>query len=156
MKKVFAFVLAISMFFCFAGCGSTNEHQENNDSNLIGSSVQEKQPTQTEDNDSDLNQNQSQNDNQTHSEYIETYFVYAEQGAVVTWFDSKTGEFSYKAKCETCGKTESGTHNGLRGGHNTTYSASYSCQNAQCSEWGKSQPVKIGCEVTGEWVEVFD
>lgn len=154
MKKIFAFVLAIPMIFCFVGCGSTNEQPGNNDSSLIESSVQENQTTQTKDDDSDLNQ--TQNDNQIHSEYVETYFVYAEQGAVVTWFDSKTGEFSYKAKCETCGKTESGTHNGLRGGDNTTYSSSYSCQNAQCSEWGKTQPVKIGCEVTGEWIDVSD
>ena len=92
----------------------------------------------------------------THTEYVETYFIYAEQGAVVTWFDSKTGEFSYKGKCETCGETESGTHNGLRVGINTTYNGSYCCQNAKCSNWGKSQPVKIGCKVTGEWIEVYD
>ena len=38
------------------------------------------------------------------SKYVQTYFIYAERGAVVTWFDPKTGEFKYKRKCEICGK----------------------------------------------------
>ena len=42
-------------------------------------------------------------ENKTHSEYVKTYSVYAEQGAVVTWSDPKTGQFRYKDKCETCG-----------------------------------------------------
>ena len=134
----------------FAACGKKNS----NDSNT--NSSQQATVSINQDNTKEETESSEQDSRDSQTEYVETYFVYAEQGAVVTWFDSKTGEFSYKAKCETCGKTESGTHSGLRGGHNTTYSSSYSCQNAQCSEWGKLQPVKIGCEVTGEWIEVSD
>ena len=47
----------------------------------------------------------------THSEYVTTYSVYAEQGAVVTWYDSQTGQFRYKDKCETCGQVASSEHN---------------------------------------------
>ena len=47
----------------------------------------------------------------THSEYVKTYSVYAEQGAVVTWYDSQTGQFRYKDKCETCGQVASSEHN---------------------------------------------
>ncbi len=46
----------------------------------------------------------------THSEYVTTYSVYAEQGAVVTWYDSQTGQFRYKDKCETCGQVASSEH----------------------------------------------
>lgn len=53
----------------------------------------------------------SEAEKKTHSEYVTTYSVYAEQGAVVTWYDSQTGQFRYKDKCETCGQVASSEHN---------------------------------------------
>lgn len=88
-------------------------------------------------------------------EYVETYYIYAEKGAVITKMDSKTGEFSWKGKCESCG-TVSNTENG--GSRLTTNGSSkntsFVCQNQKCDLWGKGQPVVIGCDVTGEWIEV--
>ncbi len=148
MKRFLVISLAFCVMLALSACKTEND-KNSSTASVTNSEEDNSQVIETK----NSSENKTQQSN-THSEYVETYFVYAEQGAVVTWFDSKTGEFSYKAQCETCGKTESGTHNGLRGGHGTTYSASYSCQNTQCSEWGKLQPVKIGCEVTGEWIEM--
>ena len=151
-KQIISLALMLALLVTvITGCGtkegsSTNNNEES--TSIVSAEMKENEESKST--------GKSKSEKKTHSEYVKTYFVYAEQGAVVTWFDSKTGEYSYKGKCEKCGKTESGTHNGLRGGYNTTYSASYTCQNAQCSEWGKSQIVKIGCKVTGEWIEVDD
>lgn len=37
-----------------------------------------------------------------------------------------------------------------------SYNSSYVCENSDCIMWGKSQPVKISCNVSGEWVDVYD
>ena len=93
----------------------------------------------------------------THSEYVKTYSVYAEQGAVVTWSDPKTGQFRYKDKCETCGQVASGEHSGgLFVGEGSSYNAGFTCTNSNCSMWGKSQRAIISCSASGEWIEVDD
>lgn len=93
----------------------------------------------------------------THSEYVTTYFVYAEQGAVVTWYDSQTGQFRYKDKCETCGQVASSEHSGgLFVGEGSSYSAGFTCTNSDCSMWGKPQRAIISCSTSGEWIEVDD
>ena len=93
----------------------------------------------------------------THSEYVKTYSVYAEQGAVVTWSDPKTGQFRYKDKCETCGQVASGEHSGgLFVGEGSSYNAGFTCTNSNCSMWGKSQRAIISCSTSGEWIEVDD
>jgi hypothetical protein len=93
----------------------------------------------------------------THSEYIKTYSVYAEQGAVVTWCDPKTGQFRYKDKCETCGQVASGEHGGgLFVGEGSSYNAGFTCSNSKCSMWGISQRAIISCSTSGEWIEVDD
>ncbi len=155
MKKVITLFLCVVFSLSFTACGNNNSNDTNTNTSQLTTDSNQHTQNEYESSKQDHTDTKTESKN-AHTEYIETYFVYAEQGAVVTWFDSKTGKFSYKAKCETCGKTESGTHNGLKGGHRTTYTSSYSCQNAQCSKWGKSQPVKIGCKVTGEWIEVDD
>lgn len=93
----------------------------------------------------------------THQEYVETVYVYAEQGAVVTWYDSQTGEYKYKCKCEECGHVSSSEHTNHRlTVQGASYNSSYVCENSDCIMWGKSQPVKISCNVSGEWVDVSD
>lgn len=100
---------------------------------------------------------EAQTENNTHSEYVKTYSVYAEQGAVVTWFDPKTGQFRYKDKCETCGQVAGGEHSGgLFVGEGSSYNAGFTCTNSKCSMWGKSQRAIISCSTSGEWVEVED
>ena len=154
-KQIISIALMLVLLVtAFSGCGTKEGTSTNNKEE--STSVISSEASEIKENEESISTTKPATENKTHSEYVKTYSVYAEQGAVVTWFDSKTGEYSYKGKCEKCGKTESGTHNGLRGGYNTTYSASYTCQNTQCSEWGKSQIVKIGCKVTGEWIEVDD
>ena len=93
----------------------------------------------------------------TRSEYVKTYSVYAEQGAVVTWSDPKTGQFRYKDKCETCGQVALGEHSGgLFVGEGSTYNAGFTCTNSDCSMWGKSQRAIISCSTSGEWIVVDD
>ena len=93
----------------------------------------------------------------SHAEYVETYFVFAEQGAVVTWFDPQTGEYKYKCKCEECGQVSSSEHTNHRlTVQGASYTSSFTCENSDCIMWGKSQPVKISCNVSGEWVDVYD
>lgn len=91
-----------------------------------------------------------------HQEYVETYYIYAEQGAVVTWFDSQTGEFNYKEKCESCGWTSGGEHTGGSLGPRASYTSSFTCQNHDCIMWGSPQPLRISCNVSSEWVDVVD
>ncbi|MBQ6039368.1 MAG: hypothetical protein IJL32_01110 [Oscillospiraceae bacterium] len=88
-------------------------------------------------------------------EYVETYYIYAEKGAVITKMDSKTGEFSWKGKCESCGTVSNTEHVGERLTLSVSKkTTSFVCSNSKCDLWGKGQPVVIGCDVTGEWVEV--
>ena len=84
--------------------------------------------------------------------YITTYHMYAKRGAVVTDYDSTTGSFTYIGKCEMCGETD-GMVNNMGPTYGGSISASFVCKNPNCSMKGKSQPVEIGCETSGEWVE---
>ena len=93
---------------------------------------------------------------ESHEEYVETYYIYAETGAVVTWYDSQTGEYKYKEKCEECGWTSGGEHTGGSLGPRASFTSSFTCQNHDCIMWGSPQPLKISCNVSGEWVEVYD
>lgn len=88
------------------------------------------------------------------SEYVKTIYIYAEQGAVVTWYDSETGAFKFKPKCEECGQVSNSERHIGQGLTNSmsSYTSSFSCTNSKCSMWGKSQKIVIGCEASGEWV----
>lgn len=61
-----------------------------------------------------------------------TYIRTAIQGCVITNVDPKTGEFSYKGKCETCGNIESTGHTRYdSGGGKSTFHSGYYCPNCK-------------------------
>lgn len=152
-KQIISITLMLAMLaIAITGCGtkevsSTSNNEES--TSVVSSEMKENEESKST--------GTSTAEKKTHSEYVKTYSVYAEQGAVVTWFDSKTGQFRYKDKCETCGKVASGEHSGgLFVGEGTSYNAGFTCTNSKCSMWGKSQRAIIGCSVSGEWIEVED
>lgn len=152
MKKLFALIIAFVLCISLCACGKSEKTIPN--------------PTETGSSDTtdavfyETEQSVSQpqsTEQKTHQEFVETYFIYAEEGAVVTWFDIQTGEFRYKWKCEFCGTTQ----NGETSGHSLTVNgqslnSGFGCTNSGCSMWGKSQSSIIKCNVNGEWVEVYD
>ena len=153
-KQIISLALMLALLVtAISGCGtkegsSTNNNEE--ESTFVVSSEMKA-------NEESKSTGESSAEKKTHSEYVKTYSVYAEQGAVVTWFDSKTGQFRYKDKCETCGKVASGEHSGgLFVGEGSSYNAGFTCTNSKCSMWGKSQRAIIGCSASGEWIEVED
>ena len=145
-------LMLILLVTAFSGCGtkegaSTNNNEES--TSVVSSKMKE--------NEEGKSAGKPSTEKKTHSEYIKTYSVYAEQGAVVTWSDPKTGQFRYKDKCETCGQVASGEHSGglfVREG--SSYNAGFTCTNSNCSMWGKSQRAIISCSTSGEWIEVDD
>ena len=147
MKKLLIAILLVAFVLSLSACGNDDVKKDDALPNASSS-----QTTEVDDKESSDTTNKS--DQQTHTEYVKTYFVYAEQGAVVTWFDSKTGEFKYKWKCETCGETQNGETSGHRVGEGSKLNAGFVCTNSKCSMWGKSQRAIVGCDVSGEWVEV--
>lgn len=153
-KQIISIALMLVLLVtAISGCGtkegsSTNNNEE--ESTFVVSS-------EMKENEESKSTGTSTAEKETHSEYVKTYSVYAEQGAVVTWSDPKTGQFRYKDKCETCGKVASGEHSGglfVRGG--SSYNAGFTCTNSKCSMWGKSQRAIISCSTSGEWIEVDD
>ena len=149
MKKLLIAILLAAFVLSLSACGNDDVKKDDALPNTSSS-----QTTEVDDKESSNTTNKS--DQQTHTEYVKTYFVYAEQGAVVTWFDSKTGEFKYKWKCETCGETQNGETSGHRAAEGSKLNAGFVCTNPKCSMWGKSQRAIVGCDVSGEWVEVND
>lgn len=152
MKKLFALIVAFALCLSLCACGKSKEATSN--------------PTETGSSDTrdivfyetEQSTSQSQSTEQKmHQEYVETYFIYAEEGAVVTWFDTNTGEFRYKWKCEFCGTTQNGETSGNSLKVNgQSLDSGFVCTNSGCSMWGKSQSSIIKCNVNGEWVEVYD
>ena len=147
MKKIFALIIALTLFVFLCACEKSNEPS----SGLTGIGSSD-----TTDAVFDRTEPTQQSEQKKHQEFVETYLIYAEKGAVVTWFDINTGEFSYKGKCELCGTMQNGETSGQRLGNGGSLNAGYVCTNSNCSMWGKSQPAVIKCSVTGEWVEVYD
>lgn len=151
MKKIIVMIMCVVMIcMSFVACTGNERKEDSSSSNAVSnfentSSV-------------DINNNiETTAGNSKHEEYVTTYYVYAEEGAVVTWYDPQTGDFSYKDKCEFCGEISSGEHSGgLRVAGNSEYSANFTCGNSNCAMWGESQRAIIGCNENGEWVEVAD
>ena len=145
-------LMLILLVTAFSGCGkkegaSTNNKEES--TSVVSSEMKENEESEAT--------SKATTEKKTHSEYVKTYSVYAEQGAVVTWSDPKTGQFRYKDKCETCGQVASGEHSGgLFVGEGSSYNAGFTCTNSKCSMWGKSQRAIISCSTSGEWIEVED
>ena len=153
MKKIIALVIALTLLFSLGSCAKTGEKE----------SPASNQNSQTELPLTDAQQTQSPKVStettarQPHQEYVETYFIYAESGAVVTWFDGQTGEFTYKWKCESCGTTQGGETSGHRlTANGSSLDSGFTCTNPNCEMWGKSQRAVIKCNVTGEWADVYD
>ena len=153
-KQIISLALMLALLVtAISGCGtkegsSTNNNEE--ESTFVVSS-------EMKENEESKSTGTSTAEKKTHSEYVKTYSVYAEQGAVVTWSDPKTGQFRYKDKCETCGQVASGEHSGgLFVGEGSSYNAGFTCTNSKCSMWGKSQRAIISCSTSGEWIEVED
>ena len=153
MKRVITFVIALTLLFAFCSCAGTGEKEaptsrENGNTESAVTEMQQTQPTESP---------AETTARQSHQEYVESYFIYAESGAVVTWFDSQTGEFTYKWKCESCGTTQGGETSGHRlTASGSSLDSGFSCTNPNCAMWGKPQRSIIKCSVTGEWVEVYD
>lgn len=106
-KQIISLALVLALLLTvITGCGtkdgsSTNNNEES--TSVVYAEMKE--------NEESISTTKPATENKTHSEYVKTYSVYAEQGAVVTWSDPKTGQFRYKDKCETCGQVASGEHN---------------------------------------------
>ena len=153
MKRIITFVITFTLLFAFCSCDGTGEQKvptsrENGNTELPATGMQQTQPSEPP---------TETTARQPHQEYVETYFIYAESGAVVTWFNSQTGEFKYKWKCESCGTTQNGETSGYRLTSNGASSNDgFTCTNSNCEMWGKSQRSIIKCSVTGEWVDVYD
>ncbi|MBQ3969430.1 MAG: hypothetical protein II685_02955, partial [Clostridia bacterium] len=151
MRKIITLVIALTLLFSFCSCAGTGEKetpasQENGtiESPVTESPVTEIQQAQPSETMPETTARQS------HQEYFETYFIYAESGAVVTWFDSQTGEYNYKWKCESYGTTQGGETVGNRLISNGASSNDgFTCTNPNCAMWGKSQRAIIKCNVTG-------
>lgn len=153
-RQIISIALMLALLvIVISGCGkkegsSTNDNEEESPS-VVSSEMKANEESKST--------GESAAEKKTHSEYVKTYSVYAEQGAVVTWSDPKTGQFSYKDKCETCGQVASGEHSGgLFVGEGSSYNAGFTCTNSNCSMWGKSQRAIISCSTSGEWIEVDD
>ena len=87
MKRVIMCVIALTLLFAFCSCAATGEKEaptsrENGNTESAVTEMQQTQPSETP---------SETTEKQPHLEYVETYFIYAESGAVVTWFDSQTG-----------------------------------------------------------------
>lgn len=148
MKKLFALIIAFALCISLCACGKAKETTHNPAATDNSGSTEI--ILDTTESTVALSQTTEQ---KSHQEFVETYSIYAESGAVVTWFDSQTGEFRYKWKCEICGTTQ----NGETSGHSLTVNGQslnngFVCTNSDCSMWGKSQSSIIKCNVDGEWV----
>ncbi len=153
MKRIITLVIALTLLFAFCSCAGTDEKEtptsrENGNTMSPVTGTQQTQPSEPP---------TETTASQPHQEYVETYFIYAESGAVVTWFDSQTGEFTYKWKCESCGTTQGGETSGHRlTASGSSLDSSFTCTNPNCEMWGKSQRAIIKCNVDGKWVDVYD
>lgn len=159
IKRTILMLFVIVLSFSMVACDSSQETQSDNHNNnqTTNESISSNQGENDVTNDNSKTENNTSSEPKTHTEYVKTYFVYAEEGAVVTWYDPQTGQFRYKDKCETCGKVSGGEHSGgLFVSGSSKYNAGFTCTNSNCSMWGKSQRAIIACSESGEWVEVYD
>lgn len=161
-SKIAAMVFVLGFSVSCFGCSKNSISEQNSDAKdevstttLISLDTTDKTESITEllTTDSEIT---TQNDTDSvlpTREYVESYNIYAEKGAIITKTDSQTGEFSWKAKCEFCGKEVSGVGNSYAHLTSGKLKGSFTCTNAQCSARGKNQDYVICCEVSGEWVE---
>lgn len=137
----------------FSGCGT--KESKTQDVTAVGTSVV---LSETQENEEIKSAETGEN---TPVESVKTYFVYAEQGAVITWFDSETGQFRYKQKCEYCGRITGSEYSDefviISGSGSFSNNApGFYCSNSDCVMHGKSQDSVIGCTVIEKSVEADD
>ena len=93
-KQIISLALMLALLVtAFSGCGTKEGSSTNNkdeSTSVVSSEMKE--------NEESISTTKPASEKKTHSEYVKTYSVYAEQGAVVTWSDPKTGQFRYKNK----------------------------------------------------------
>ena len=105
IKGIASVFLVFLMVLSLVACGTTSNKQSLDTQKALDNSASE-----TSNETSGLVVDTNSPEPKSHSEYVITYSVYAEEGAVVTWFDPQTGEFKYNDKCETCGQICGGEH----------------------------------------------
>lgn len=97
-KQIISIALTLALLVSvITGCGTKEDPSTSNNeesTSAVSSEMKENEESKSA--------GKPSTEKKTHSEYVKTYSVYAEQGAVVTWSDPKTGQFRYKDKCETC------------------------------------------------------
>ena len=94
-KQIISIALMLALLVtAFSGCGTKEGASTNNNEEESLSVVSSEMKA----NEESKSTGESAAEKKTHSEYVKTYSVYTEQGAVVTWFDPKTGQFRYKDK----------------------------------------------------------
>ncbi len=129
MKKSLLTIFMVLMMVLLCSCGADS----NNDTNLLDNHEDISSGTAS----ASVNSNQ-ENEKTSHYEYTHS----ALEGCVIVSSDRLTGECIYKARCPVCGKTSSGqTSTYLKSG---TFVSGATCQNVQCTNWGKHFDVKVG------------
>lgn len=155
MKKINKFCLCFLVAFCmcFCACVTPGGKSAAGDDKSVSqekdtSSKDKKGDTTSESskkNSGDSSTKSSATAQKEEKTYVETHTIYAIEGVTITWYDLATGACTYKGTCESCGKTESSSHNVTLGGNGSTYNTGFTCS---C---GKYNTIKIGCKVTGEY-----
>lgn len=151
MRRMINLLMVFIIGVALVACGKQEKLKENSQTESVAVIKQEENNVETDIIEEKPEIEQPVNELPQH-EYITTYHMYAKRGAVVTDYDSTTGSFTYIGKCEMCGETD-GMVNNMGATYGGSISASFVCKNPNCSMKGKSQPVEIGCETSGEWVE---
>ena len=165
MKKLTAFVLAFALLAgVLSGCGTDQDSSEHETQAVtttttaqnITSDISTFEETDTtldmEESTSDINisndniEDMSEEFEEGHWEYEAT----AIQGAMITDYDTETGDLKYQFKCEYCGECGQNARANVKG-MNTDQNFGFTCTNPSCSEWGKSQQAII--HVDGKWIE---
>ena len=128
MKKSILAIITVCIITLLCSCGADSNNDTNSVDNHDGI------PSVTTS--SSINNNQ-ENAKTSHFEYTHS----ALEGCVIVSSNKLSGECIYKTKCRVCGKTSSGqTCTYLKSG---TLNSGATCQNAQCTNWGKHFDVKI-------------
>lgn len=153
MKKFLSFMLSVSVItVCFSGCtGTETDSTENISSVSSNETITNEQKIETtlykivestaEGDESEIVESNDNNKNVTltdsdvikpKSEYVETYYIYAEQGAIITKTDSKTGEYKWKGKCESCGNADNTEYIGTLKHKTAKQTSAFVCKNPEC------------------------
>ena len=102
-KQIISIALMLALLVtASSGCGTKESASPNNKEE--STSVISSEASEIKENEESKSTGESTTEKKTHSEYVKTYSVYAEQGAVVTWFDSKPGNSDIRISVKLVGK----------------------------------------------------